>query len=98
MDKKYRTRNGRDVRIYAVDGLTEKTPVVGQVVGIRVVTSWHADGSLYDSDALSDLDLIEVQTAEDVVQEIINCGSCLVPNAITICQALRDAGKLRDGE
>lgn len=48
MDKQYRTRNGREVRIYAVDGCN-KCPVHGAYLtedGWKVY-NWAADGSAY---------------------------------------------------
>lgn len=61
MDKKYRTRDGREVRIYAVDG-NGKWPVHG---AIKENEGWNArvwakDG-LDDPQRMNPLDLIEVK-------------------------------------
>jgi hypothetical protein len=61
MGKKYRTRDGRDVRIYAVDGAGDY-PVHGAVVSVDgrwVQYAWTAEGVMFVS--LSPLNLIEVK-------------------------------------
>lgn len=55
LDKKYKTRDGRDVRLYAVDGNTPFT-VHGSVN--RVVKSWTSTGKFWPARD-SNADLIE---------------------------------------
>lgn len=57
MDKKYRTRDGRDVRLLCVDGPDPKYPVVA-VVG-EDIYCWKPCGTYYASGTASVLDLIE---------------------------------------
>lgn len=62
MDKKYRTRDGREVRIYAVDGRTPAGQVHGAVNygdGWKQF-GWYISGQ-YDCSEESCLDLIEVK-------------------------------------
>lgn len=56
MDKKYRTRDGRDVRLLCVDG-SDVRPVVGIIDGC--VTQWEVDGHYYGNKIPCDADLIE---------------------------------------
>lgn len=60
-EKKYRTRDGREVRIYAVDG-TGNIAVHGAILnaGKWVPRSWFEDGSFYQL-SQTDEDLIEVR-------------------------------------
>lgn len=62
-DKTYRTRDGREVRIYATDGGTEY-PVHGAVSsgehGVLLLYRWTATGSWWGSQPSND-DLIEVK-------------------------------------
>tara|TARA_R110000824_G_scaffold125863_1_gene285158 strand:+ start:458 stop:775 length:318 start_codon:yes stop_codon:yes gene_type:complete len=100
-DKKYQTRDGREVRIYAVDG-RNGSDVHGAVYSADGWTpaAWREDGK-YWAYKMEEYDLIEVHTAEDVVTAV-----CLKDEtrenrlglSSEICQALRDAGKMRDGE
>jgi hypothetical protein len=53
MDKKYRTRDGREVRLLCVDGPDDKRPVVG-VLGGRLAV-WKIDGSAGPEETQSDL-------------------------------------------
>lgn len=63
LNKQYKTRDGREVRIYAVDG-GKPYPVHGS---IKVnddqweLASWQSDGRLSYKDYLNDSDLIEVR-------------------------------------
>ena len=60
--KTYRTRDGREVRIYAVDG-GKSDPVHGAVKatdGDWIHQSWNESGQ-YSGDGLDDRDLIEVK-------------------------------------
>lgn len=58
MDKKYRTRDGRDVRILCVDG-PDDAPVVG-LIG-RTTASWHLDGRWAHAFTETAYDLVEHQ-------------------------------------
>ena len=60
--KKYRTRNGREVRIYATDA-GKNYPIHGAYYndGRWLVCSWRADGLLVAKSETSDHDLIEVK-------------------------------------
>jgi hypothetical protein len=61
INKKYRTRDGREVRIYATDGAQCGTCIHGAVLdnGWWGSVTWGSDGSKY-SWREDDLDLIEV--------------------------------------
>ena len=58
LNKKYRTKDGCEVRIYAIDG-TETTSVHGAIKGENgwFVTTWRADGI----SSFPDYDLVEVK-------------------------------------
>ena len=58
MDKKYRTRDGRDVRILCVDG-PEDYPVIGLVEGDQSPNSWTIEGSWIVAGEADEEDLIE---------------------------------------
>ena len=62
MDKKYRTRDGREVRIYATDGRggTEIHGAIKTCSGYWQQGSWWSNGQLLTS-LQSDSDLIEVK-------------------------------------
>jgi len=62
INKKYRTRDGREVRIYATDGAQFGTCIHGAVLdnGWWGSVTWGSDGSKY-SWREDDLDLIEVR-------------------------------------
>jgi hypothetical protein len=47
MDKKYRTRDGREVRLLCVDGPKEY-PVVGVVAGDNCPSSWTSTGKIVE--------------------------------------------------
>lgn len=61
MNKEYRTRDGRSVRIYATDGGGE-FPVQGAVCRNNKWTmySWKSNGSFFLKERESSLDLIEI--------------------------------------
>ena len=62
MDKKYRTRDGREVRIYATDGYPNKV-IYGAIKyygRIWAATFWQRDGRIF-SDIETEDDLIEVK-------------------------------------
>lgn len=56
MDKKYRTRDGREVRLLCVDGPDASIPVIGIISGEYFARGWGASGSNL---LLPELDLIE---------------------------------------
>jgi hypothetical protein len=62
MSRKYKTRDGRDVRILCVDGPYNNYPVVGIISGNCKTLEWHHSGK-YDVDGKlpHDHDLIEVR-------------------------------------
>jgi hypothetical protein len=64
IDKEYRTRDGREVRIYATDG-SDPHPVHGAFLygGEWHLTGWKHDGKVFCSgkDASRSIDLIEVK-------------------------------------
>lgn len=60
-NKQYRTRDGREVRIYAVDGGTEYPVHGAEWTGVSWrIKSWMADGRLTNQ-GRTDCDLIEVK-------------------------------------
>jgi hypothetical protein len=61
INKTYRTRDGREVRIYATDGFGSH-PIHGAIncSGDWISTTWREDGRFY-SDMESEDDLIEVK-------------------------------------
>ena len=60
MNKKYKTRDGRKVRIYAVDGGGDY-PVHGAIKeeGVWLFESWASDGQYSFCQGITDSDLIE---------------------------------------
>lgn len=101
INKKYRTRGGHPARLYAVDA-GGCLPIHGAVQGgkLWIAASWNSDGRISDIQ-LNPSDLIEVRTAEDVAREAFNewrfdPPSRALPPEGTICQALREAGYLRE--
>lgn len=95
MDKKYRTRDGRDVRLLCVDGPGDQ-PVFGLVNGS--VETWSENGAYFGGDP-SPSDLIEyhepdirtiwVNVYEDVVLNYKTAESArrkATPTAIVIAQ------------
>jgi hypothetical protein len=58
----YRTRDGREVRIYATDGEADQA-VHGAFKkdGLWICCAWQSDGSYYNFTGKSNLDLIEVR-------------------------------------
>jgi hypothetical protein len=64
-DKQYRTRGGREVRIYATDGGLENCMVHGAMknkMGYWEMTSWYTKhGGFYDNPDQHPHDLIEVR-------------------------------------
>jgi hypothetical protein len=65
INKKYTTRDGREVRIYATDG-KDFNSVHGAVLinGDWRARNWNPDG-MYDSSGATDLDLVEVWQPQD---------------------------------
>jgi len=63
MGKQYRTRGGREVRIYAVDGDSTACRVHGAIKWDQgwVQHDWHETGFYYDNEEKSIYDLIEVK-------------------------------------
>lgn len=53
MDKKYRTRDGREVRLLCIDGPDSNSPVIG-IVGCQIVT-WRINGRWGSLTQASDL-------------------------------------------
>lgn len=74
MDGKYRTRDGREVRLYADDG-SKTYPIHG---AIKVTTGWivksfTSDGYYNSDDMPCDSDLIEIKPAAiDMIIEWLN--------------------------
>jgi len=62
MDKKYKTRDGREVKIYSVEGNVYDCihGAIKQRNGNWELRSWHKDGTTW-SDGEDPLDLIEVK-------------------------------------
>ena len=63
INKKYRTRNGREVRIYATDHTSSEFTVGGAVREENgwAVHSWTADGRYFIGPSLLNDDLVEVK-------------------------------------
>lgn len=92
INKKYETKEGTPVFSSQMGRYT-----FGSVNGEPVV--WESSGAAHRLFS-SIYDLIEVRTAEDVVVELLPHWSQMMreQKAAQIVQALRDEGKLRDGE
>lgn len=60
INKKYRTRDGRDVVIYAING-SGRYPVYGAVDGL--ITNWSVDGVA--PEGMSHADLFEISPYDD---------------------------------
>ena len=85
INKKYRTRDGREVRIYATDGAMPR-PVHGAVKSSYDSTwhsfQWHEDGRLVHNILAVDLsDLIEVRPRHKRTVWLNIYGSSIVPEA-----------------
>lgn len=91
-DKKYRTRRGDEVEIVSTRG-REPHPVIGYG-GAGSNPAWWTSGG--KSPMGTRYDLIEARTAEEVVDGVLLVKN--KPLCKKICQALREAGKLREGE
>jgi hypothetical protein len=74
MDKKYRTRNGREVRIYALDGGGMHT-VQGACkhveTGVWVLSRWNEQGRISSFDFPGDLIEVKPRIKREVWQNII---------------------------
>lgn len=55
MDKKYRTRGGRDVRLLCVDGPNTQLPIVGYIEQATAPMHWDASGKAHHGLIMSDL-------------------------------------------
>lgn len=72
MDKKYKTRDGRNVRLLCTDGPSKKWPVIGIIEGDEATTSWDALGSFYGGSVAEDpADLVEQKYQVTKDQEIL---------------------------
>lgn len=80
MDKKYKTRNGRKVKIYSVEGNTNDhihgaVMVFDHDTGYKwLFTTWTKDGR-YSKDYVSDLDLVEVKERKKIERWVNVYGS-----------------------
>ena len=82
INKQYRTRDGREVRIYATDG-EGAFPVQGAILfgkGWRM-RQWMKDGSAHINTGDSDSDLIEVRPRHKRTVWLNVYGSGIVPEA-----------------
>lgn len=64
MDKKYKTKDGRAVRILCVDRMSDSHPVVAVVLdteGKERLKYYTAEGKYWSDCQISDLDLVEVK-------------------------------------
>ena len=88
-NKTYKTRDGREVRIYATDGDNNKT-IHGAIWSngwqFRL---WYADGS-YDRDVESKLDLIEVRPRHKRTVWVNVCEDSVGK----VCETKEDADRL----
>jgi hypothetical protein len=85
INKKYRTRDGREVRIYATDGAMPR-PVHGAVKSSYDSTwhsfQWHEDGRLVHNILAVDLsDLVEIRPRHKRTVWLNVYGSGIVPEA-----------------
>lgn len=98
MDKKYRTRDGRDVRLLCVDG-PDLLPVIGIIEGDSHASCWGLSGRLSDVGRYHPNDLIEyhepdirtiwVNVYQDAVyayEDVRNAEILARPGAIAIAQ------------
>lgn len=69
-NKKYRTKDDHEVRIYADDGGGEY-PIHGAILvnGKWFSSSWHADGRILE-DINTQTDLVEVTEHQDLIEEV----------------------------
>lgn len=84
-NKEYKTRDGREVRIYATD-CGEGFPIHGAIRYEKGWSSetWTAEGRYGVSQTMQDLDLIEVKKTETIyihVVKYLGIGSSYVPYA-----------------
>ncbi|MEQ1888062.1 MAG: hypothetical protein ABL951_02645 [Alphaproteobacteria bacterium] len=64
MDKKYKTRIGRTVRLLCIDGEDAKQPVVGYIGTFPEICTWSSDGRRCGAYGTSEFDLIPDDGAE----------------------------------
>jgi hypothetical protein len=69
MDKKYKTRDGRDVRLLCTDATDEKYPVVGFRGESKKISMWSSTGCFYEENPGTPSDLIETK---DTVEFWVN--------------------------
>lgn len=65
MGKKYRTRDGRAVRLLCVDRKHQTYPVVGLVGDPEILVAWTSNG-LYSIQEERDCDLVEISIYADI--------------------------------
>jgi len=62
INKKYKTRGGKEVIIYEVLGDPDLLyPVIGRISGLSRPDSWKVDGAFYGREGLHIYDLVEVR-------------------------------------
>lgn len=66
INKKYKTRDGREVRIYATDA-GEGYPIHGayKIDDKWCILFWNSEGLVYNKDVISNFDLVEVWEPQD---------------------------------
>ncbi len=93
--KQYRTRDGREVRIYAVDG-SDDYPVHGAFLSNHgwKLESWDLNGYWTDPDHEDNVDLIEVKPRikRDIWVNVYEGADCW---AIHTCKEDADRGAMR---
>ena len=82
INKQYRTRDGREVRIYATDG-TDDQSIHGAVKDGNgwTITAWYSDGVHARSNRNGPIDLIEVRPRHKRTVWLNMYGSGVVPEA-----------------
>ena len=98
MGKKYRTRDGQDVRILCVDG-PGNGPVLGYVLGAAMgVLEWDANGVYVQPGPESAIDLVEVNPYADIAIDTPGWGRDMYDDLNGYnWQALHFAGIDKDG-
>ena len=80
LDKEYRTRDGRKVRLLCVDGPDEIYPVIGFVENSIGTYEWCSDGKVCESQVADQYDLIESKprVKKTVWLHHYEDGSCII--------------------
>ena len=87
MEKRYKTRDGREVIIHSVTGPNEREPVIASINqgGVWDVSTWYPNGKSVLGPHLNDGDLIEVREPREWVLAIAIEGNAYHAPGEVVC-------------